>query len=366
LRENLCLPEIPNEVVEAFPAIVEAVEALKKAGIEVSMRDASLGGQFPVINVTLFEQKTGTCFASFGSHPIFEVALERTLTESLQGRHLDNLDGFQLPVFDAYAVAEDENIENHFIDSSGLIHVNFLSQNYEFEFVNWDFSGDTQFQWDSLCELVMQQETQVFVANYNHCGFEACRIVVPGMSEIYPTEEMIESNQNVGRLLREALIELPNSKNYLGLVNLIDDLGFSDHQGVASLIGLMPDTGSFWAELKIVELRFWALLAAEDIEGAFDAIQDAIYFVNPNSKWMLQYQALKFCLEMMVENCVDRQASELLFGLELSNQAWLYLNGNVVFDGQDLGLDIFNNSLRHQALLDIYEKANKIKALSIS
>lgn len=122
LRENLCLPEIPNEVVEAFPAIVEAVEALKKAGIEVSMRDASLGGQFPVINVTLFEQKTGTCFASFGSHPIFEVALERTLTESLQGRHLDNLDGFQLPVFDAYAVAEDENIENHFIDSSGLIH----------------------------------------------------------------------------------------------------------------------------------------------------------------------------------------------------------------------------------------------------
>ena len=364
LRENLCLPEIPNEVVEEFPAIVEAVEALKKAGIEVSMRDASLGGQFPVINVTLFEQKTGTCFASFGSHPIFEVALERTLTESLQGRHLDNLDGFQLPVFDAYAVAEDENIENHFIDSSGLIHVNFLSQNYDFEFVNWDFSGDTQLQWDSLCALVEQQKTQVFVANYNHCGFEACRIVVPGMSEIYPTEELIESNQNIGRLLREALLALPNSKDYLGLVDLIEDLGFSDHQGVASLIGLMPDPGTFWAELKMVELRFWALLAAKEFEGAFDAVQDAIYFVNPKSKWLLKYNALKFCLEMMVEDCVDRQTSELLFGQELSDQAWLYLSGNIVFDDQDLGLDIFNNSQRHQALLDIYEKANKVKSLS--
>lgn len=366
LRENLCLPEIPYEVVEVFPAIIEAVEALKSAGIEVSMRDASLGGQFPVINVTLFEQKTGTCFASFGSHPIFEVALERTLTESLQGRHLDNLDGFQLPVFDAYAVAEDENIENHFIDSSGLIHANFISQNYDFEFVNWDFSGDTQTQWNKLCDLVVQQETQVFVANYNHCGFEACRIVVPGMSEIYPTEELIDSNQNIGRLLREALIELPRSKDYAGLVDLIDDLGFSDHQGVASLIGLMPDPGTFWAELKIVELKFWALLAEKDYDNAFEAIQDAIYFVNPNSKWLLKYNALKFCLEMVVEDCVDRNATELLFGDSLSDQAWLHINGNLLFDGQDLGVEIFTNSQRHQALLAIYEQANQVKQIGFA
>ncbi|WP_040724956.1 30S ribosomal protein S12 methylthiotransferase accessory factor YcaO [Thiomicrorhabdus sp. Kp2] len=361
LRENLCLPEIPNEIVKTFPAVVEAVKALEEAGIEVSMRDASLGGLFPVINVTLFEQKTGFCFASFGAHPIFEVALERTLTESLQGRHLDNLDGFQMPVFDEFAVAEDENIENHFIDSSGLIHANFISKNYDFEFVNWDFSEDTKSQWDRLCELVKSQGTEVFVANYNHCGFETCRIVVPGMSEVYPTEELIESNQNVGRLLREALLELPISQDYIGLVELIDALGLSDHQGVASLIGLMPDPGTFWAEVKVVELKFWALLAAQEVEEAFEVVQDVVYYVNPNSQWILKYNALKFSLEMLLQDCVDKSSTELLFGKELSDQAWLFIAGNLVFDNQKLGTEIFTTSHRHQALLEIYAQAQANK-----
>ena len=361
LRENLSLPEIPNEVVEQFPAVVEAVEALRKAGIEVSMRDSSLGGLYPVINVTLFEQATGTCFASFGAHPIFEVALERTLTESLQGRHLENLDGFQLPVFDEYAIAEDENIENHFIDSSGLIHAKFISHKPDFEFVNWDFSGSTEEQWNKLCQLVKEQNTDVYVANYRHCGFEACRIIVPGMSEVYPNEELIESNQNVGRLLREALIPLSETQDYAGLAELIDALGFSDHQGVASLIGLMPDPGSFWAELKISELRAWALLAAGAHNEALDALHDAIYFVNPNSKWLVKYQAIKFCLEMLIEECIDVRATELLFGKELSDQAWSFINAEQVFDNQDLGIAIFDNSLRHQALMTIYQELAEVK-----
>ena len=366
LKENLCLPVIPDEVVQGFPAIVAAVASLKKVGIEVSMRDASLGGLFPVINVTLFEQASGRCFASFGAHPIFEVALERTLTESLQGRHLDNLDGFQLPVFDEYSVAEDENIENHFIDSSGLIHANFISKQFDFDFVSWDFSGDTQSQWNALCELVRQQGTEVFLANYQHCGFNACRIVVPGMSEVYPVEELIESNQNVGRLLREALLSLPESKDYTGLAQLIDDLGLSDHQGVASLIGLMPDPGSFWSEIKVVELRFWALLAAQEFEEAFDVVQDVVYFVNPNSQWVTQYQALKFCLEMKLNDLVDLSSTELLFGKELSDQVWRFVSAESVFNNQDLGFAIFHNSMRHQAMLDIYESAKIYKNSPVS
>lgn len=366
LRENLCLPEIPNEIIQGFSSVVEAVDALKKLGIEVSMRDASIGGKFPVINVTLFEQKTGRCFASFGAHPIFEVALERTLTESLQGRHLDNLDGFQLPVFDEFAVAEDENIENHFIDSSGLIHSNFISQNYDYEFVNWDFSGETSEQWNILCELVQQQGAQVFVANYSHCGFQACRIVVPGMSEVYPTEELIDSNQNVGRLLREALFELPCDQSYIELAELLDDLGLSDHQGVASLIGLMPDPGSFWSEVKVIELKLWALLAANELESAFEVVQDVVYYVNPNSSLMVKYQALKYCLEMTLENTVDKAVTQILFGEELSYQAWSFIEGKAIFDNQEMGEAIFSNSSRHQALVAIYKLANEVKSKGLN
>jgi len=366
LKENLCMPEIPTDVIKDFSAVTEAVAALKKEGIEVSMRDASLGGMFPVINVTLFEQKTGRCFASFGAHPIFEVALERTLTESLQGRHLDNLDGFQLPVFDEFAVAEPENIENHFIDSSGLIHANFISQNYDYDFVHWDFSGDTSEQWALLCKLVQEQGTEVYVANYDHCDFATCRIIVPGMSEVYPTDELLDSNQNIGRLLRETLFELPNSKAYNDLAELIDNLGLSDHQGVASLMGLMPDPGTFWAEVKVIELKFWALLAAKEFEAAFETVQDVIYYINPNSQWMVTYQALKFSLEMLLENQVDKTATEYLFGTLVSDQAWEFIEGSSCFANEKTGVDIFKCSKRHQALIEIYKLANNVKENGLS
>jgi len=365
MRENLCLPEVPDEIVQLYPDVVAAIHSLNKEGIALSIRDASLGGQFPVINVTLFEQKTGRCFASFGAHPMFEVALERTLTESLQGRQLGNLDGFQMPVFDTFVVAEDENLENHFIDSSGLIHARFISDNYDYEFVHWDFSGSTEEQWTQLCDKVAQQGCSVYVANYNHYDFDACRIVVPGMSEVYPTSELIESNQNTGRILCEALLSLKQTNDFSGLVELMDELGLCDHQGVASLIGLMPDPKSFWAELKVVELKFWCYLAAKAYDNALEMVQDALYFMSPSNPWILAYRALQYGIEMQLNEEVNPYSMTCLFGKEVSDQAWLNINGEQVFWGGVLGLDIFKSSQRHQALLQIYQQTQMVKAQKI-
>lgn len=362
MRENICLPEVPDEIVQLYPDVVQAIKSLNKEGIALSIRDASLGGQFPVINVTLFEQKTGLCFASFGAHPMFEVALERTLTESLQGRELGHLDGFQMPVFDTFVVAEDENLENHFIDSSGLIHGHFISDNYDHEFVHWDFSGSTEEQWSQLCGKVAEQGCSVYVANYNHYDFEACRIVVPGMSEVYPNSELIDSNQNTGRILRECLLDLDQSSDFLGLTTLMDELGLSDHQGVASLIGLMPDPKSFWAELKVVELKFWCYLAAQSYEDALEMVQDALCFMSPNNPWLLAYRALQYGIEMQLNDEVNTYSMACLFGQDVSEQAWLNISGEQALWGEAIGLDIFKSSGRHQALLEIYQQTRAVKA----
>ncbi|WP_127470725.1 30S ribosomal protein S12 methylthiotransferase accessory factor YcaO [Thiomicrorhabdus aquaedulcis] len=367
LRENLCLPVVPEAVVQNYPAVVEAMAALQEEGISLSIRDASLGGQFPVINVTLFEQKTGRCFASFGAHPLFEVALERTLTESLQGRKLGDLDGFQVPVFDAFAVAEDENIENHFIDSSGLIHAHFVSNDFDFEFTPWDFAGTTEEQWQALCAMVKAQGAEIYLADYNHYDFAACRLVVPGMSEIYPRTELLDSNQNTGREVREALLNLPHSQDYSGLVDLLDDLGLSDHQGVASIIGLMPDPGTFWAQVKVIELKFWCYLASKQSELALESVQDALYFIGESSAFIKRYRALQFCLEMHLEGGeVNYFSTEQLFGKSDSDQAWSNIAGQQLFWGEVVGLDIFETSQRHQALLSIYESTQAVKAASIA
>ncbi|HET8668835.1 MAG TPA: OsmC domain/YcaO domain-containing protein, partial [Terriglobales bacterium] len=85
LEGELALPDVPPDVLAKYPAILAGIQALEEQGFPVLVKDASLGGQFPVMCVTLMNPRTGGVFASFGAHPSFEVALERSLTELLQG-----------------------------------------------------------------------------------------------------------------------------------------------------------------------------------------------------------------------------------------------------------------------------------------
>ena len=82
--------------MKRYPGVAEAVaKLLVEEGFAIFCFDASLGGKYPVLCVVLFNPNNGTCFASFGTHPDFGVALERTVTELLQGRSLQDLDVFK-------------------------------------------------------------------------------------------------------------------------------------------------------------------------------------------------------------------------------------------------------------------------------
>lgn len=369
-RENLCIPEVPQAILEQFPAIMESIAQLEAQGLRVSVRDASLGGVYPVVNVTLIDSNEARCFASFGSHPIFEVALERTLTESLQGRHLQDLDGFQTPVHDAELVGEDENIENHFIDSSGLIHAHFLSHAYDFNYSGWQTSGNMDVQWQQLCELVWAENSDVYVAHYRQFGFEAVRMVVPGMSEVYALSELVENNQNRGRELRNALMQWDLSVSESErLLDVIDEQGFSDHQGVASLIGLMPDRGSFWGQMTIAQLRFWCFYHLQEWENAYEQAQDLQYFLHQDNPWRIWFKGFVFVAQQLdVEELLedfdlmstDLSSFEALFPSQIAASIQSTKTESAIAK-QPLQADIFCVGTEHQVLLNIYQSLRQAK-----
>lgn len=68
LSEGLCLPEVPESVIARFSKIAADIAALKQAGYGILVRDASLGGQYPVMNVTLLNPQDQGCYCSFGAH----------------------------------------------------------------------------------------------------------------------------------------------------------------------------------------------------------------------------------------------------------------------------------------------------------
>lgn len=372
IAEAISLPEIPAEVMARYPSIQASINKLEQEGFPIYAFDASLGGQYPVICVVLLNPHNGTCFASFGAHPNFQVALERTVTELLQGRSLKDLDVFSPPSFNNQDVAEHANLETHFIDSSGLISWDLFKQEADYPFVDWNFSGTTQQEYDNLMAIFQEEQKEVYIMDYNHLGVYACRIIVPGMSDIYPADDLIYANNNMGMDWREILLDLPHhhhdDETYAELLAELDEQDIDDATRVREFIGIVAPKGSGWTTLRVGELKCMLHLALGEWESALDW---ANWTLNMNSSVFTServnyYRALINILELHLDDSREpqqyRSVFNRMYGKSAVDAAWAAVadNGNPFYNlpASDENLDNFQE---HQALLAAYEKLQQAK-----
>ncbi|MFA5529083.1 MAG: 30S ribosomal protein S12 methylthiotransferase accessory factor YcaO [Thiohalomonadaceae bacterium] len=357
IAEGLCLPEVPEAMIVRHPRIAAGVNALRAAGFGVRVHDASLGGKYPVMNVTLLNPADQGCFASFGAHPRCEVALERALTELLQGRALDALGGFPPPGFDMDEVSQPQNLELHFVDSSGVVGWRFLADTPDFPFTAWDFIGSTTQEYAWLVERIQADGFDVYVADYTDLGMPACRILVPGMSEIYPVEDLHWENNSVGNALREPLLRLPelNEEACAGLLGQLDALGLDDARPVAPLIGLAADPGSAWAELRVGELKTLLALAVGDDEAVGEGCEWIRQFGQLSPARRRVYDCLG-SLRQLVDPESYESALVQLYGSDTLALAKALLAGELRFPGLHAPGPGLAHCDLHLSLLAAYDK----------
>ena len=93
-------------------------------------------------------------------------------------------------------------------------------------------------------DIFKAEGKEVYIADYEHLDVYACRIIVPGMSDIYPAEDLLLANNNMGADLRETLLALPDSQwdkeDYLALIEQLDEEGHDDFTRVRELLGRRP------------------------------------------------------------------------------------------------------------------------------
>ena len=372
IAEAISLPLIPQEVMARYPSIQAAIDKLEQEGFPILAYDASLGGQYPVICVILLNPTNGTCFASFGAHPKFQVALERTVTELLQGRSLKDLDVFSPPSFNNDDVAEHANLETHFIDSSGLISWDLFKDTPDYEFADWNFSGkDTHEEYDNLMAIFRAEKKDVYIMDYNHLGVYACRIIVPGMSDIYPADDLIYANSNMGMDWREILLDLPHfhhdQETYQELLDELDEQGIDDATRVREFIGIVAPKASGWTTLRIGELKSMLYLALSDLEMALDW---ANWTYNMNSSVFTAeranyYRCLINSLELFMDSQRDpqqyRMVFEKMYGKDAVAFAWSAIQGGNPFYNLPASDETLANFSEHQKLLAAYAKLQKAK-----
>jgi len=363
---GLCLPDVPQAVIDRYPRIHAGVAELRDHGFPVMVKDASLGGRFPVICVLLVSPANGGCCASFGASCRFEVALERTVIELLQGRELDQLNVFQPPSHDIDLVADSFNLESHFIDSGGLLSWRMFRDKPDFAFSDWDFQGSSAAEYDRLRQLVQDLGHDAYCAEYLHCGIYTCRMIVPGMSEIYPIDDMVWNNKTTGARLRPRLLQLKQlSVNKLkDFYQDLDQLGLSDQQPISDAIGVIFAEDSAWHSLRMGELKAMLALATGDLEGAIQWCQWCHSLdLLPTPRQHL-YRVIHDLIDFELAH--EDPASYLsslgqFFGEQTVSRAQQIVTGALTFYGLDFAGSWEEISPAHNKLLNIYNRLRPLK-----
>jgi len=372
LESEIALPDVPAEVLAKYPGILAGIQGLEEQGFPVLVKDASLGGEYPVMCVTLMNPRTGGVFASFGAHPSFEVALERSLTELLQGRSFEGLNDLPRPTFESNAVTEPNNFVEHFIDSSGVVSWRFFSAKADYDFVEWDFSGHGENsnadEAATLFGILEGLGKEVYMAVYDQLGATACRILVPDYSEVYPVEDLVWDNTNKALLFRADILNLHrlDDASLEALLERLEDSELDDYTDIITLIGIEFDENTAWGQLTILELKLLINLALKQFEAAHELVGTFLQYNENTAERGLFYQALNVVLEVLLDDeleLADYVANfRRMFGNPRMDAVMGSVDGTVRFFGLTPTSMKLEGLDRHQRLIDSYQKLHRARA----
>lgn len=376
LEGEIALPDVPEDVLAKYPGIVAGIKGLEEQGFPVLVKDASLGGQFPVMCVTLMNPRTGGVFASFGAHPSFEVALERSLTELLQGRSFEGLNDLPQPTFQSNAVTEPNNFVEHFIDSSGLVSWRFFSSKSDYDFVEWDFSGEGEEsnadEAATLFGILEEMGKEVYMAVYEHLGATACRILVPDYSEIYLVEDLIWDNTNKALSFREDILNLHRLDNEQleALVERLEECELDDYTEITTLIGIEFDDNTVWGQLTILELKLLIYVALQQFEEAKELVETYLQYNTNTVERGLFYQCMNVVLEVMLDEELELEDYltnfRRMFGDTRMEAVLGSVDGSVRFYGLTPTSMKLEGLDRHLRLIESYKKLHAARAKAVT
>ncbi|HQS60630.1 MAG: OsmC domain/YcaO domain-containing protein [Polynucleobacter sp. 17-46-58] len=374
LEGEIALPDVPQEVLAKYPSILAGIQSLEEQGFPVLVKDASLGGIYPVMCVTLMNPRTGGVFASFGAHPSLELALERSLTELLQGRSLEGLNDLPAPTFSSEAVTEPNNFVEHFIDSSGIVSWRFFSAKPAYEFVEWDFTGHGEdsnvAEAATLFEILAKLGKESYVATYDQLGAIACRILVPGYSEVYPIEDLVWDNTNKALLFRNDILNLHqlDDSSLNALLERLESNELDEYGDIATLIGVEFDENTPWGQLTVLELKLLIHLALQHFDQAQELVGAFLQYNDNTVERRLFYQALNAVLEILIDDELELADYEMSFRRMFGDERMGAVLGSVDKSVRFYGLTPTSIKLegldRHHRLMDSYKKLHAARGKS--
>ena len=250
----------------------------------------------------------------------------------------------------------------------------FFSAKADFEFVEWDFTGQDD---DSNAEeaatlfgILQDIGKEVYTAVYDQLGAIACRILVPGYSEVYPVEDLIWDNTNKALLFREDILNLHrlNDASLSALLDRLENNELDEYLDIATLIGIEFDENTEWGQLTVLELKLLIHLALKQFEEAQDLVGAFLQYNDNTVERKLFYQAMNVVLEVQLDSELALEDYVHNFRRMFGNERMDAVIGSVEGTVRFFGLTPTSMKLegldRHHRLIDSYIKLHAARALN--
>ena len=184
---GVSLPDIPEEVLKKYETAYRIITYIRKQGNRVIVKDCSLGKKFPVVCLYIIDESTGRYHTHLGAYPIFEIALERSLTESFQGRTIKNVTRFEDFVFKKPGEFLFSSLSNEVIKGSNEKTTSFFLGKPDYEYnADAGFTGrDNKSLLKECIAFFKEQGYDILVRDRSCLGFCTYQVVIPAYSETF-------------------------------------------------------------------------------------------------------------------------------------------------------------------------------------
>jgi ribosomal protein S12 methylthiotransferase accessory factor len=225
-----------------------------------------------------------------------------------------------------------------------------------------------------LFGILADMGKEAYMAVYDQLGATACRILVPGYSEIYPIEDLVWDNTNKALLFRSDILNLHqlDDEALEALLDRLENNELDEYGDIATLIGIEFDENTVWGQLTVLELKLLINLALQELETAQELVEAFLQYNDNTLERGLFYQALSAVLEVELDDELEQDDYEVNFRRMFGDARMDAVIGSVDGSVRFFGLTPTSMKLegldRHQRLMDSYKKlhAARAKAAAVS
>lgn len=216
LFEKISPPSVPEKFLQGYPSLYRLLLQIIRGGkYRVVVKDCSLGLGLPVLAVAVIDNASQSYFVKFGAHPSFEIALERCLTEILQGRDLNRGLSGMMTQFDYCDRLADrpENTNTVLRVGAGSYPAEFFAGGCNDDYRGFPgVSGQTNRDLlHYLRRIITGLGYEILVRDVSYLGFPSFQVVSPGLSEVFDTSEKRPGVERLRQEARVAVRDLPGA-----------------------------------------------------------------------------------------------------------------------------------------------------------